>query len=148
MNPYPMKYFYLLISGVLFTRSVHAEKGIMGKLKTIDEENEPKSVVEIFKRDSLIYGKIIKLYRKPGEDIDPVCDECASDDPRYKKKVIGMEVIKDMKKIGENDYSEGTVLDPSNGRIYSCKLWLEEGKLKIRGYWGPFFRTQTWHRLQ
>ncbi|HEY5824109.1 MAG TPA: DUF2147 domain-containing protein [Cyclobacteriaceae bacterium] len=143
-----MKYLSLLISSVLLTLSANAQEGIMGKWKTIDEENEPKSVVEIFERDSLVYGKIIKLYRKPGEDIDPSCVECASDDPRYKKKVIGMEVLKDMKKTGKDEYSEGTVLDPSNGRVYSCKIWLEEGKLMIRGYWGPFFRTQTWHRLQ
>jgi len=137
--------FLLFCLGTSFT---YAQKGVLGKWKTIDEENEPKSVVEIFQKDSLLYGKIIKLYRKPGEDIDPSCIECASDDPRYKKKVIGMEIMKDMKKTGENEYSEGTILDPSNGRVYSCKIWLEEGKLKIRGYWGPFFRTQAWHRLQ
>jgi len=138
--------FFLLFC--LFASFTYAQKGILGKWKTIDEGNEPKSVVEIFERDSLVHGKIIKLYRKPGEDIDPSCNECASDDPRHKKKVIGMEVIKDMKRTGEDEYSEGTVLDPSSGRIYSCKIWLEEGKLKIRGYWGFFFRTQTWHRLQ
>jgi uncharacterized protein (DUF2147 family) len=142
-----MRFIFFLLF-LLITSFTYAQKGVLGKWKTIDEENEPKSVVEIFQKDSLLYGKIIKLYRKPGEDIDPSCMECASDDPRYKKKVIGMEVMKDMKKTGEDEYSEGTVLDPSNGRVYSCKIWLEEGKLKIRGYWGPFYRTQTWHRLQ
>jgi uncharacterized protein (DUF2147 family) len=140
--------FILFTLFCLVVSLTYGQKGVLGKWKTIDEENEPKSVVEIFQKDSLLYGKIIKLYRKPGEDIDPSCTECASDDPRYKKKVIGMEVMKDMKKTGEDEYSEGTVLDPSNGRVYSCKIWLEEGKLKIRGYWGPFYRTQTWHRLQ
>src|SRR4051794_1545736 len=103
--------FFLLFC--LVTLFTYAQKGVLGKWKTIDEENEPKSVVEIFERDSLLYGKIIKLYRKPGEEIDPSCMECAPDDPRHKKKVIGMEVMKDMKKTGEDEYSEGTVLDPS-----------------------------------
>jgi uncharacterized protein (DUF2147 family) len=137
--------FFLVMSFV--ASALYAQVDVFGKWKTIDEANEPKSVVEIFERDGLVFGKIIKLYRKPGENPDPTCDECAEDDPRYKKKVIGMEVMKDMIKVGE-EYSEGTVLDPSNGRIYSCKIWLEEGNLKIRGYWGPFYRTQTWHRLQ
>jgi uncharacterized protein (DUF2147 family) len=137
--------FFLVMSFV--ASALYAQVDVFGKWKTIDEADEPKSVVEIFERDGLVFGKIIKLYRKPGENPDPTCDECAEDDPRYKKKVIGMEVMKDMIKVGE-EYSEGTVLDPSNGRIYSCKIWLEEGNLKIRGYWGPFYRTQTWHRLQ
>ncbi|HCZ37305.1 MAG TPA: DUF2147 domain-containing protein, partial [Cytophagales bacterium] len=34
--------------------------------------------------------------------------------------------------------------DPNNGKIYRCKVWLEGNNLKLRGYLGPFFRTQTW----
>jgi uncharacterized protein (DUF2147 family) len=28
--------------------------------------------------------------------------------------------------------------------VYKAELWVEEGKLKIRGYVGFFYRTQTW----
>jgi uncharacterized protein (DUF2147 family) len=57
-----------------------------------------------------------------------------------------MEILQKMKKAGD-EYSEGNILDPENGKIYRCKLWLENGDLKVRGYWGPFFRTQTWKRV-
>ena len=56
-----------------------------------------------------------------------------------------MEIIKGMKKSGD-EYSEGNILDPEVGKIYSCKLWIEGNDLKVRGYWGPFYRTQTWHK--
>ena len=102
--------------------------------------------MEIFEKGGKIYGKIIKLYRKQGEDPDPVCDECDSDDSRYKKKIIGMEIITDMSRSGD-EYDEGNILDPENGKIYRCKLWIENSDLKVRGYWGPFFRTQTWKKL-
>lgn len=133
-----------MITGLL---NGHAQT-ITGKWKTIDDEtNEVKSVVEITEHNGLIYGKIIKLFRSPGEDPDPICSECPKDDMRYNKKVLGMEIIKDMS-TDEDGYSGGTILDPKVGKIYRCRLWLEANKLKVRGYWGPFFRTQTWERFE
>jgi uncharacterized protein (DUF2147 family) len=124
-----------------------AQTTIVGKWKTIDDNSgEEKSVVEIFDRGGKIYGKVVKIFPKPGDDPDPVCDECPEDDARYKKKVIGMEIIKDMIKAG-TEYSEGSILDPEEGKIYRCKLWVEGNELMVRGYWGPFFRTQTWKRV-
>jgi hypothetical protein len=68
-------------------------QSIIGKWKTIDDNTgEERSVVEIYEKGGKVYGKIIKLFRKPGEDPDPICDECDADDARYKKKIIGMEI--------------------------------------------------------
>ena len=125
--------------------SAHAQT-VLGKWKTIDDESgESKSVVEIFERGGKVYGRVIKLFRKPGEEQDPVCKECDEDDPRYQKKVIGMEIMRNMVKDGE-EYSGGDVLDPENGKVYRGKIWLEGKDLKLRGYVGPFYRTQTWVR--
>ena len=63
-----------------------------------------------------------------------------------RKKIIGMEIIKDLVKDSD-EYGEGTILDPEVGKIYRCKIWVEGGSLMIRGYWGPFFRTQTWLKV-
>jgi uncharacterized protein (DUF2147 family) len=121
---------------------------VKGKWKTIDDETqEPKSIVEIFERDGKTYGRIVKLFRKPGEDQDPVCDDCEEDDPRYKKEIIGMEIMREMVRA-DGEYSGGDILDPNNGKVYRCKIWLEGNDLKVRGYWGPFYRTQTWLRAQ
>lgn len=123
-------------------------QSILGKWATIDDHSEEqKSIVEIFEKAGKVYGKIVKIFPKPGDDADPVCDKCPSDDARYNKKIIGMEIIKDMEKSGES-WSKGNILDPEAGKIYKCKLWLEDNDLKVRGYWGPFFRTQTWKRIQ
>jgi uncharacterized protein (DUF2147 family) len=136
---------YTLI-GFLMLAKVGLAQSITGKWKTIDENSgEEKSIVEIFEQNGRFYGKILKIFRKPGEDPDPVCDECPEDDARYQKKIIGMEIIRDMKQNGD-EYSEGNILDPEVGKIYRCKLWLEGSDLKVRGYWGPFYRTQTWKK--
>lgn len=119
-------------------------QSIVGKWKTIDDNTgEAKSVVDIFERGGKFYGKIVKLFSE--SDPDPVCDKCDENDPRFRKKVIGMEILLDLERHGE-EFSEGTVLDPEDGKVYRCKLWLEGKNLKIRGYWGPFFRTQTWEK--
>ncbi len=120
---------------------------IVGKWKTIDDETgETKSIVNITEWNGYYFGNIEKLFRKPHEDQDPKCDKCQGED--HNKRIIGLQIIKNMKKDG-NEYTGGTILDPKNGKVYRCKMWIDEnGKLKVRGYLGPFFRTQTWHRVQ
>jgi len=59
------------------------DASIVGKWKTIDDKtNEPKSIVQIYEKDGKYFGQIKELFRKPGEDPDPVCDKCPDDDPR------------------------------------------------------------------
>lgn len=137
----------LLFFVVLTSFSAHAQD-VIGKWKTIDDETgEERSIVELFEKNGKVFGKVVKLLRIPGEDPDPVCKECDESDERYNKKVIGMEILRDMEKSGDA-YDNGNILDPKNGRIYRCKIWIENNDLKVRGYWGPFYRTQTWHRTQ
>lgn len=121
---------------------------VVGKWKTIDDETgEPRSIVEVFEKNGKVYGKVVKLLRTPDEEPDPVCKDCDQEDDRYNRKVIGMEIIRDMEK-SDDMWDGGTILDPKNGRVYRCHLWVEGKDLKVRGYWGPFYRTQTWLRSQ
>ena len=129
------------------TASFLKAQDIVGKWKTIDDEtNEPKAVVEIWKDPSngKYYGKIIKLFRKPGEDPNPLCENCPGD--KKNKPVIGMVIITDMEKVGNNEWDNGEILDPDSGYTYDCKMWIEDGKLQVRGYlgWSLFGRSQTW----
>jgi uncharacterized protein (DUF2147 family) len=135
----------LLVPFFFVTILGHAQSAILGKWNSIDDNTgKTKSVVEIFERKGIVFGKVIKLI-DPSEP-DPVCEKCPTDDDRFGEKIIGMEIIKNMKKSGE-EYVDGDILDPEEGKIYRCKLWIEEGNLKVRGYWGPFYRTQTWRKL-
>lgn len=135
-----LKIIVLIISSVIAFQT--NAQSIVGKWKTIDDETgKPKSIVEIFMKNGKAYGKIIKLFREPGEDPDPICDDCT--DYRKDQKVIGMTIITDM--VQEDDeWEDGEILDPKNGKVYDCRLWVEDGKLMVRGYIAFFFRTQTW----
>lgn len=135
----------ILIPILLISISAQAQS-IVGKWKTIDDETgEARSIVELFEKDGKLFGKVIRIFTKAGEDPDPKCTACPSDDGRYEKKVIGMEIIQNMRPH-DDYYADGDILDPENGKIYRCKLWIEDEKLSVRGYWGPFYRTQIWEK--
>jgi uncharacterized protein (DUF2147 family) len=127
---------------MIFSTVLLAQSSVIGQWKTVDDNNgRVRSIVEIYEKDGKIYGKIVKLFREPHEIQDPVCKACT--DYRKDKKVVGMEIITGLSKNG-NEYSSGVILDPENGKSYNCKIWVEDGKLKVRGYIAFLFRTQTW----
>ncbi len=142
-----MKNLYLAIFILTLSPHFAQSQTILGKWKSFDDKTgELKSIVEVFERGSKVYGKIIKIFPKPGSEADPICIKCPTDDERFNQKVIGMEIMKGLVKDGD-EYEDGFILDPEVGKIYRCKIWLEGNALKVRGYLGPFYRTQTWQRL-
>lgn len=131
-----------LVVSFLFCSSSIAQSTIFGKWKTIDDETgKPKAIVDIYERDGELFGKIIQTFPEEGDDPDPICTKCEGEDKD--QKVIGMEIIRHMKQNGD-EWEDGTILDAEHGRTYNCKLWIEEGVLKVRGYVAFFYRTQEW----
>lgn len=140
-----------LLLALFLQLNVQAQhEDITGLWKSIDDETgDPKSIVNIYILEGKLYGDIVKLFRKPGEDPDPICDKCDEDDPRYNQKIIGMTIITDMEyQEDDNEWEDGEILDPKKGKVYDCKLWVEDGKLQVRGYVLFFHRTQEWLRFE
>jgi uncharacterized protein (DUF2147 family) len=135
--------FSLVVLTVMSMSFAFSQSGIEGRWKTIDDATgKMKSIVEISIRNGKLYGKVVEL--KPGEDPDKVCTACT--DQRKGQKIVGMEIISGLEKDGNEWSGDNGIMDPENGKYYDCKLWLEDGKLQVRGYIGFFFRTQTWIR--
>ncbi|MGY3793152.1 DUF2147 domain-containing protein [uncultured Aquimarina sp.] len=139
-----MKLSQIIISCfILLSSFVNAQNGIIGKWKTIDDTTgEARSIVEIYKKGDKIYGKIDRILKE--SDRGQLCKECEGED--YNKPIEGMVIIKGLTKDG-NEYEDGTILDPENGKVYRCKIWLEENDpntLNVRGYIAFLFRTQQW----
>lgn len=137
-----------ILAFMLVTVSINAQS-VIGKWKTIDDETgKEKSIVEIYQKGDKVYGKILSLLNREPGDEDPICDKCTDD--RKNKHIVGMEIIRDMEADGEK-YEEGTITDPNNGKIYDCKIWIDEDNakvLKVRGYIAFFYRTQTWYKVE
>lgn len=138
--------FFFLAVLVALTSMVSAQS-LAGRWKTIDDETgRVKSVVEMTERDGQFFGTVVELFRLPEEDQDPHCEKC--DDDRKDMRVLGMDIVRNME-VEEDEWDEGTICDPKNGKVYGCKMWFEEGDpntLKVRGYWGFIYRTQEWIR--
>ena len=136
------KHILILFALALYASIGTAQTDILGKWKTIDDETgKEKSIVELFMKGDKLYGKIIQLFREPDEEPDPLCKECTDD--RKDQRVIGMEIVRDMES-DDDEWEDGSICDPKNGKVYDCKMWLEDGNLKVRGYVAFFYRTQTW----
>ena len=140
--------FSFIIVLMLFTVSINAQS-VLGKWKTIDDETgKEKSIVEVYEKDGKVYGKIISLLNREPGDEDPLCDKCTDD--RLNQHIVGMEIIREMEK-DDDQYEDGTIMDPGNGKTYDCKLWVDKENskiLKVRGYIAFFYRTQTWYKVE
>ena len=122
----------------------------LGLWKTIDDASgEARSFIKIWVENGELFGKIERLIRKPGQNPNPLCDECSGE--KKDKPITGMTVMWGLTQDDET-WSGGYILDPDNGKTYKCKLKVEGGgeKLIVRGYIGFSLlgRNQTWSRVE
>lgn len=135
----------ILIIGLLLSFFSASSQAITGKWKTIDDETgDEKSIVEIYERNGKIYGKIVEILNPSRKDA--VCDDC--EDENKNKPILGMVIIDGLTK-DDDVYDDGNILNPSNGKVYKCRLKLEDDPdtLQVRGYIAFFYKTQYWQRI-
>ncbi len=117
---------------------------IVGKWFTIDEDGNKKSLVNIYKAPNGTYeGVIVKLLTG---DPNRNCVKCTG--AEKDKPITGMRFIKNLK-ADDDKLTGGTILDPLDGKVYSCSISFDKksGKLKVRGSldrMGIIGRNQTW----
>ncbi|BEP33784.1 DUF2147 domain-containing protein [Variovorax sp. V59] len=113
-----------------------------------DKTGEAKAEIRIGEANGALIGRIEKSLKKDAKP-DAICDECSDD--RKGKPITGLDIIRGGRKAeGKDVWEGGKILDPENGKEYRASFTPIEGgkKLEVRGYLGPFWRTQTWNRVQ
>ena len=133
----------LLVAGL-----ASAQMTPVGLWKTIDDDGKTeKSYVRISEAGGVVGGKIEKVL-DPKAKPDDVCDKCS--DERKDKPIVGLTIIRNAKKSGDDTWEGGDITDPNNGKVYKLRLKPLDGgkKLEVRGYIGPFFRNQQWVRAE
>jgi uncharacterized protein (DUF2147 family) len=118
-----------------------------GTWRTVDEKSgKVVSEVELYDQGGKLFGKIVKLTEPNDAQGKPkVCTKCQGADKD--KPIVGLVILKDMSPSGDR-YKGGTITDPDDGKIYKAEIWTEDGGLKVRGYLGIFYRTQTWQKAK
>ncbi|MDY8136380.1 DUF2147 domain-containing protein [Aquimarina sp. 2201CG5-10] len=142
MNLFKTLLFALII---IMSYNMNAQEQIVGNWKTIDDNTgKPRSIVEIYKKGDKLYGKITQILDEA--ERGNLCVECKGKD--YNQPIEGMVILKGLEKDGE-EYEDGTIMDPENGKTYRCKIWIDEDNpnvLNVRGYIAFLYRTQQWVR--
>jgi len=138
----------LTIAAFVVHTAALAQATPVGLWKTIDDETKTeKSLVRITDSAGTLGGRIEKLLDPAKQDAK--CDKCS--DARKDKPVTGMTIIEGVKKNADEAYWDGgTILDPNNGKTYKVRLTPKDGgkTLEVRGFIGPFYRNQTWTRVE
>lgn len=135
---------FAFVGGALFTSLPKADAAypVEGYWKSVDDETGKATAIWYFSvSGGTLYGKIVKV---PGQSDDVKCTVCKG---WYKNKtVVGTNWLKLKEVDGDGVWSNGNIIDSGSGKVYKCKVWAEGGKLKVRGYIGFVYRTQTWIR--
>lgn len=130
------------------TSAAMAQATPQGLWRTIDDETgKEKSLVRIVDNAGVLGGRIEKLLDPSKQDAK--CDKCS--DARKGQPVLGMTIIENVRKNADEPYWDGgTILDPNNGKSYRVRLTPKDGgkTLEVRGFIGPFYRNQTWQRVE
>lgn len=132
----------------LVTTAALAQSTPVGLWRSIDDKTDtPKAEIRIREgADGALTGVVEKALAPSSEPNCTLCTDDRKDQPK-----LGMEIIRGARKTaGEELWEGGNILDPENGKTYRLRMKPLDGgsRLQIRGYIGPFYRTQIWVRVQ
>lgn len=96
--------------------------------------------VEIYEQGGKLNGKIVWLQKGPETK-----DTHNPDEKLRSRKLMGVNILSGLQKK-KDKWEGGRIYNPKNGKDYKCAIWPDGDKLKVRGYIGFLYETQTWTR--
>lgn len=138
---------FLLFALMLFIQNSFAQKAddILGVWLT----GNKRAHVQIYKSGEKYFGKIVWLI-EPNENGKPRMDV---NNPEAKKKTQPLMGLVNLNNFvfDDDEWEDGTIYDPKNGKTYSCVITLgPNNTLNVRGYVGISLmgRTDIWTRVK
>jgi len=92
------------------------------------DEGKPKGTVKITESNGVLTGTLIATNSAKG------------------KKHVGTSILKGLKADGGCKYIGVTITDPEKGKDCRMTASLRGNTLKLKGYIGPFSRSQDWKK--
>lgn len=118
----------LTVAGISMATMAFAADPLANTSWQTFDEGKPKGVVKITETDGVLTGKLVSTVSEKG------------------KKHVGMTIISDLKADGGGKYSGGNITDPEKNKTYRMTATLSGDTLNLKGYLGPFSRSQTWKK--
>ncbi len=109
--------------------------------------------IKMYRDGKNFLGKIIWMKNPIDEETGkPKLDKENPDDELQKRPIDGLIIVRDFEwDADDQEWEDGEIYDPKNGKTYSCQMHLEDmNTLEVRGYIGFSFigRTVVWTRLE
>ncbi len=142
----------LALTASLLVLTAQAMPSPEGVWRTIDDDTgEARSLVEIEVVDGELRGHIIEILQSDLPEDEWYCTECSGD--KQGQPFVGLRILEKMTwSERHDDWRDGTITDPANGREYSARLSVmdDNESLEVRGFVGFSLigRTQTWERVE
>ena len=118
----------LAVAGISMATMAFAADPLHNTTWQTYDEGQPKGVVKITESNGVLTGKLISANTSAG------------------KQYVGNTIIRNLKADGGGKYSGGTITDPAKGKDYRMTANLSGSTLKLKGYIGPFSRSQEWKK--
>jgi len=141
----------VVLLGLLAVGGAHAQEltqklqNAVGHWQVVNSDGTPGGKVDTYLENGKLFGKVTEV--RPGRTPKDVCDKCGGE---YKNQLIlGMVLMRNFHTEGD-DWVDGTVVDPENGKEYKGKIWaVGKDALRMRGYIGISLlgRTENWVRI-
>ncbi len=129
---------------ICITFTSYSQNQIIGKWLSADKEG----ITEIYQQSGKYFGKIIWLKNQNDNKGNPYTDTENPNKLLKNRPLIELIIIKDLR-FNNNEWKDGTIYDPESGKTYNCTIWLTSyNTLKVRGYWGIFYQSQTWTKTK
>ena len=141
-----MKKICTIIIALFAGLGIVSAQEVIGKWKLDDGS----AIVEVYKSGDSYNGKIVWLKDATMPDGSPVCDLNNPDKSLRSRKLMGLNMLSELKKTGDQ-YTQGSIYDPGNGKTYNCSMKVEGDVLKVRGSLdkkGRIGRTMDWFRVK
>lgn len=138
------RYCFVMILAVSYFPLLFAQS-VEGLWTSIDDKtNKPRSIIQLSESDGTLTGKIVKVFKQPGDT--GICAKCPGD--LKDKPIKGLSFLWGLKQKNDSLWTDGKILDPKSGKIYKAKITAKGDKLFVRGYIGMAMlgRTQVWLR--
>ena len=99
------------------------------------------SQVKIFKATNGKYYGEVKWLEKPNNDDGTTrLDKDNENEELRNRPILGLRLLNGFKyDQDDNEWNDGTIYDPKNGKTYKCYMWFEDGDentLHVKGFIG------------
>lgn len=116
-----------------------------------DDTGKPEALIRIENtHDDIFEGRIEKLLPDTAENAATICKVCPGD--MRNRPLLGLRILSGMKRKSALDFDHGEIVDPDDGKTYSCQIKLSEdgNTLKVTGYIGISWigQSEIWRRIK